>query len=121
MAELTLLTLMGPAKDETATSSTRTRTLTLTHTHTHTRCQQGDRAVSLGAFPVTVADADTQEDAAKPGEVLKDLLLRVPANIQARAHKHRRNRRMYLGLMCSVLPEHPQYALVVRRCILQHQ
>ena len=76
---------------------------------------------SLGVLPVPVANEDTRDDTAKPGEVLKDLLLRVPANIRARAHKRRRNRRMYVGLMRSVLPEHPRYALVVRRCVPQHR
>lgn len=36
---------------------------------------------SLGVLPVTVADEDTPDDAVKPGEVLKDFLLRVPANM----------------------------------------
>jgi hypothetical protein len=71
-------------------------------------------------LPVSVADEDTGDGAAKPGEVLKELLLHLPANIRARAHKRRRNRHMHLGLVRGVLPEHPRYALVVRRRVPQH-
>ena len=72
-------------------------------------------------LPVAVADEDTRDSTAKPGEVLEELLLHFPANIRARAHKRRRNRRMYVGFVRSVLPEHPRYALVVRRRNPKHR
>jgi len=76
---------------------------------------------SLGVLPVAIADNDARDGAAKPGEVLQELLLHLPANVRARAHKRRRNRRVHLGLVRGVLPEHPRYALVVRRRVPQHR
>ena len=104
---------MGPAKDKTVTSDKLHPHLHL-HLHAlHNANKETEPSMldSLGEVPVTVTNEDTQDDVAKPGKVFKDLLLYVPANIQARAHKYRCNRRMYLRLMRSVQPEHPRYAL----------
>ena len=100
---------MGPAKDETATSDKLH--LHLHALHNANKETEPSMLDGLGEVPVAVTNEDTQDDADKPGKVLKDLLLYVPANIQARAHKYRCNRCMYLRLMHSVQPEHPRYAL----------
>ena len=102
---------MGPAKDETVTSDKLHPHLHLHALHNTNKETEPSTLDSLGEVPVAVANEDTRDNAAKPGKVLKDLLLYVPANIRARAHKYRCNRRMYLRLMRSVQPEHPRYAL----------
>jgi len=72
-------------------------------------------------LPLAVADEDAGDGAAEPGKVLEHLLLRLAGDtLRARAQKRRRNRRVHVVLVRSVLPEHPRYALVVRRRVTQH-